>query len=123
MSPCTKFQLIWRTSDFGAKFAQDYMNDKNFEKIRIKIEYNNLPLYQILVNLKKFRFCDQICPKNMNEKNFENIDIKTVISIYQCTPLRNFNQLEEIQIMGPNCPKNMSDKNFGKIKLIIVIST
>ena len=35
---CTKFQLIWRTSDFGTKFAQKNMNDKNFEKINIKIE-------------------------------------------------------------------------------------
>ena len=35
--PCTKFQLIWRTSDFGTKLAQKNMNDKNFEKIMVKI--------------------------------------------------------------------------------------
>ena len=38
MYPCIKFQFIWRTSDFGTKFAQKYMNDKTFEKITIKIE-------------------------------------------------------------------------------------
>ena len=38
MYPCTKFELIWRTSDFGTKFAQKSMNDKNFGKIKIKFE-------------------------------------------------------------------------------------
>ena len=57
------------------------MNEKNFEKINIKIEMN-LPLYQISVNLKNFRFWDQICPKNMNEKNFEKINVKVEISIW-----------------------------------------
>ena len=37
MYPFTKFQLIWRTSDFETKFAQKNMTDKNFEKINIKI--------------------------------------------------------------------------------------
>ena len=32
-----KFHFIWRTSDFGTKFVQRNMNDKNFEKISIKI--------------------------------------------------------------------------------------
>ena len=41
----------------------------------------------------------------MNENNFEKINIKTVISMLQCTPLRNFNQLGEVQIMEPNLPK------------------
>ena len=41
----------------------------------------------------------------MNEKNFEKINIKTVISMQQWTPLRNCSQFEEIQIMGPNLPK------------------
>ena len=36
---------------------------------------------QILVNLKNFRFWEQICPKNTNEKNFEKINIKAAISI------------------------------------------
>ena len=37
MYPCSKFQLIWRTSGFGTKLAQKNMNDKHFEKINIKI--------------------------------------------------------------------------------------
>ena len=37
MYPCTKFQLIWRTSDVGTKVSQQIMNSKNFEKINIKI--------------------------------------------------------------------------------------
>ena len=37
MYPCTKFQLIWKISDFGTKFAAKNMNDKHFEKINIKI--------------------------------------------------------------------------------------
>ena len=38
MYPWTKFQLIWRTSDFGTKLAQKNVNDKNFLKINIKLE-------------------------------------------------------------------------------------
>ena len=38
MYPCTKFQLIWRTSDFGTKLVQKNMNDKKFAKINIKFE-------------------------------------------------------------------------------------
>ena len=65
MYACTKFQLIWRTSDFGTKFAQ----------------------------------------KNLIKKNFENVNIKIVISIQQCNPLRNFSQFEVVQITRPNLPK------------------
>ena len=36
MYRCTKFQLIWRTSDFGTKFAPKNMNGWNFEKINVK---------------------------------------------------------------------------------------
>ena len=52
----------------------------------------------------------------MTDKKFEKINIKTVINIQQCTPLPNFSQFEEIQIMGPNLPKK-HDKNFGKINI------
>ena len=37
MYPCTYFQSIWRISDFETKLAQKNMNDKNFEKLNIKI--------------------------------------------------------------------------------------
>ena len=40
MYACPKFQLIWGTSGFGTKFVQKNMNDKNFEKISIKIVIN-----------------------------------------------------------------------------------
>ena len=30
MCPCIKFQSIWRLLDFGTKFVQNYINDKNF---------------------------------------------------------------------------------------------
>ena len=65
MCPCIKFQSIWRTLDFAPKLAQNYMNDKNFEKLNIKI----------------------------------------VISIWQCTPVSNFSLFGELQILGPNFPK------------------
>ena len=38
MYPCTKFQLIWRTSDFGTKLPPKIMMDKTFDKINIKME-------------------------------------------------------------------------------------
>ena len=37
MYPCTNFQLIWRTSNFGTKFAPKNINVKNFEKMNTKI--------------------------------------------------------------------------------------
>ena len=42
----------------------------------------------------------------MTDKNFEKINIKIVISIQQCTPLRNFSPFIELQIMEPNLRKN-----------------
>ena len=38
----------------------------------------------------------------MTDKNFEKINIKTAITIQQCTPLKYFSHLVELQIMGPN---------------------
>ena len=38
MYPCTKFSLIWRTSDFGTKFVPKNMKYKNFEKTNDKFE-------------------------------------------------------------------------------------
>ena len=38
MYPCTKCRLIWRTSDFGTKFASKNVNNKNFGKVNIKFE-------------------------------------------------------------------------------------
>ena len=48
MCPCIKFQSIWRTLDFGTTFAQNYMNDKFFKRINIKIVISsNVPQYKI----------------------------------------------------------------------------
>ena len=71
-----------------------------------KSAYNNMPLYQISVNLENIRFWDQICPKKY-DKNFERINIKIVISIQQFTLVRNFSHLVELQIIGPNLPENI----------------
>ena len=38
MYPCTKLQLILRTSDFGTKFAQKNVNNKIFGKKPIKFK-------------------------------------------------------------------------------------
>ena len=38
MCPCTNFYLIWRTSDFGTKFVQKNVSEKNFGKTKIKLE-------------------------------------------------------------------------------------
>ena len=38
MYPCTKYQVIRRTSDFETKFAQKDVNNKNFGKMNIKFE-------------------------------------------------------------------------------------
>ena len=43
----------------------------------------------------------------MSDKNFGKINIKIVINKQQCTPLRNFRQFEEIQIMAPNLPQKL----------------
>ena len=67
MYACTKFQLIWRTSDYRTKFTQKNMNGKNFEKMNIKIVItcSNVPLYQVSVNLKNFKFWHQIFRKKI----------------------------------------------------------
>ena len=53
----------------------------------------------------------------MTDKNFEKINIKIVISIQQCTPLRNFSHFVELQIMGPNLPKKYSSVSLYKISI------
>ena len=43
----------------------------------------------------------------MNDKIFEKIIIKIVISIQQCTSLRNFSDFVKLQIMGSNFPQKI----------------
>ena len=42
-----RFQSIGTTSDFGTKFAQNNMNDKNFEKVNIEFEIRDIPNVEI----------------------------------------------------------------------------
>ena len=34
---CTRFQLIWKASDFGTKLAQNNLNKNNFENANVRI--------------------------------------------------------------------------------------
>ena len=52
----------------------------------------------------------------MSDKNFGKINIKIVINKQQCTPLRNFRQFEEIQIMAPNLPQKLERQKFWRNK-------
>ena len=59
------------------------MNDKNFEKINIKIEIN-LQQSTSVPNFSQFEELQILrpnCQKNMNEKNSEKIYVETVITI------------------------------------------
>ena len=38
MYPAIKFQLTWRTSDFGTKFAPKNMSEEKIKKINIEFE-------------------------------------------------------------------------------------
>ena len=40
MYTTARFQAIGTISDFGTKFTQNYMNDKTFKKINVKIVTN-----------------------------------------------------------------------------------
>ena len=47
MYTIAKFQSIGTTSDFGTKFAENYMNNKTFEKRNIKIEISVYTFFYI----------------------------------------------------------------------------
>ena len=48
-----KFQPIWKTSNFGIKFAQKNVTNKKFEKINIKIVIG-IQQYNSVQNLSDF---------------------------------------------------------------------
>ena len=52
----------------------------------------------------------------MNDKTFEKINIKIVISIQQCTPLRNLSFYRTSDYGTKYAQKNMTDKKFEKNK-------
>ena len=67
MYPWTKFHLIWQTSDFvGPNFPKENMNDKNFEKINIKIEIS-ISLSTSVPNFSQFEEL-QILGPNLPKK-------------------------------------------------------
>ena len=63
------------------------------------------PSTKFLSIWKTSNFETKFVQKNMTDKNFEKIDIKIVMSMQQCTTVRNFSQFVELQIMRPNLPK------------------
>ena len=54
--------------------------------------------------------------KYMTDKCFEKVNIKIVITIQQCSPLRNFSHFVDFQIMGPNLPKKYDWQKIWKNK-------
>ena len=56
MCPCIKFQSIWQTLDFGTKFAQNYMNDKFFKRINIKVAMYLSAKFAMQLNLRRTYF-------------------------------------------------------------------
>ena len=44
--------------------------------------------------------------KSINYKDFEKTNVKTVISIEQCTPVPYFSQFEELEFLGPKFVQN-----------------
>ena len=62
------FQSIETTSDSGTKFAKNYMNDKTFEKVNIKIVIGILQCTPVQ-NLSQFEEL-QILGPNLS-KNYE----------------------------------------------------
>ena len=84
MYPSTKFQSVWRTSNFETKFAPKNMTDKNFEKTNIKIvisiqQCTPLQYFSHLVELQIMG--SNLSINNMTDKKFEKINTRTVISI------------------------------------------
>ena len=59
-------------------------------------------------------FGTKLPKKIMNDKVFEKINIKIVISTWQCIPVLNFSQFEEIQILGSNLLKTIRMKRILK---------
>ena len=68
MYPCTKFQLIWRTSDFGTKFAPKNVSDKNFGKINFEFEMGIWKCTPV-PNFSQFRELQFLRP-NLPKKDF-----------------------------------------------------
>ena len=53
MYPGIKFQLTWRTSDFGTKFAPKNMSENKIKKINIEFETRIKQFMSLGLNISK----------------------------------------------------------------------
>ena len=80
----TKFQSIWRTSDFETKFFPKSMTDKNFEKINFKIVISIqkcTPLQNFSHFVELQTYGTKFAQKDMADKKFKKINIEIETSI------------------------------------------
>ena len=77
MCPCIEFQSIWRTLDF-TQICPKNMNNKNFEKLNMKIEISILQSTSVpnFSRFEELQILGPNFPKNMNKQNFEKVNIK-----------------------------------------------
>ena len=68
MYPCIKFQLTWRTSDFGNKFAPKNMSEKKNKKNNIEFE-TKIKQFMSVPDFSQFREL-QFLRLNLPKKNF-----------------------------------------------------
>ena len=74
MYPCTKFQLIWKTSNFGTKFAskkyewQKIWKNKRWNRNKHIAVY---PCTKFWLSWRTSDFRTKFAQKSMNDKNFE----------------------------------------------------
>ena len=107
---CTKFQLTWRTSDFGTRICPKHMNEDLFLKIKKKLNRNK---HTVIYASTKFQlicrtsdFGTKFAKKIRMRKKSEKINNKFEIRIQQCMPVPNFSRFQKCRCLGPNLPKN-----------------
>ena len=80
------------------------MNEKDFEKINIKIEISTWPSTSVQ-NFSQFEELQILGPnlsQNMNENFFEKINIKMQIGAWPYISGQIFSHFVELQVLGPN---------------------
>ena len=72
----------------GPNFPKENMNDKNFEKKKIKIEISIWQSISVpnFIQSEELQILGPNLPQNTNEKNFEKINIKIEITISTSVP-------------------------------------
>ena len=135
MYTCTKFQLIWITSDFGTKFVQKIWMTKFWKK-----EHQNRNKNRAIYLCTKFqsiwktsnfgtKFTQKMWLKRILKKTniktvYRNCMLNTVNCIY--TPIYPATKFQSIW-RNPDygnqiCPKSMSDKHFRKTNFKVIVS-